>query len=134
MNDKIVNQAITKAFGVKQNIIDILNDHHETHEELLNGLEVTKFDTQEILQDSYISFEGLSKDGAKQLKDLCKSGALKLKKGVNAAEGLEQYGVIFTKNTLFWADDMKIFNYELFSGVNCKEKVISESDLKSLKE
>lgn len=68
------------------------------------------------------------------MKDLCKSGAVKLKKSEKAPEGLEQYGVIFTKNTLFWADDMKIFNYELFSGVNCKEKVISERNLKSLKE
>lgn len=46
--------------------------------------------------------------------------------------GLAQYGVIFSKkrNTPLWVNEEKILNYELFKGVNCKNEIANEAEIK----
>jgi hypothetical protein len=44
--------------------------------------------------------------------------------------------VIFSKkrNTPLWVNNEKILNYELFKGVNCKNEVATEDDIKEYEE
>ena len=66
------------------------------------------------------------------LADLCKNGKILSKKVLKESPGLAQYGVIFSKkrNTPLWVNEEKILNYELFKGVNCKNEVANEAEIK----
>jgi hypothetical protein len=72
----------------------------------------------------------------KVLDDLCKSGKISSKKAIQEPVGLAPYGVIFSKkrNTPLWVNNEKILNYELFKGVNCKNEVATEDDIKEYEE
>lgn len=101
-------------------------DYHKTHEALFEGLNQQKFDAKEYLGENYATFEGISKEGLKVLADLCKSGEINSKKKQKETAGLAQYGVIFARNTPLWQNEKSILNYELYSGVNCKNVVATE--------
>lgn len=68
------------------------------------------------------------------LANLCKNGEIKSTKKQKETPGLAQYGVIFARNTPLWQNERNILNYELYSGVNCKNVVAAEDDIKSYQE
>ena len=85
------------------------------------------------MKNEYVSLEGIDQEGAALLKKLCKSGAVKAKKNEKEPERLAKYGVIFVKNTYLWENTDDIFNYELFTGINCKNIAANEDQLKAYK-
>jgi len=50
------------------------------HTDLLNGLSFDNFNIAEIVKDNYVSLEGINKEDAKKLKEICTSGKLKSQK------------------------------------------------------
>lgn len=111
-------------------MFQIIQEHHDTHQELFENLEMQKFTPEAILNEEYVSLEGLDTEAQKILKDLCQKGLVKSKKNDKQPERLAKYGVINVKSTYHWENTDKILNYELATGINCKNKAASEDVLK----
>lgn len=44
---------------------------------------------------------------------------------------LQKYGIVFARNSHLWVSDDKLLNYELQSGLNCKNLIATEDEVKS---
>lgn len=69
-----------KNLAIKKNTFEIIQEHHDSHEELFESLELQAFTPEAFLKEEFVSLEGLDSEGEKILKDLCQKGQAKSKK------------------------------------------------------
>ena len=68
LDDKLLEKEIIQAYGVKQNIVDIMTDYHISHSALLRGMNFDNFSIPSVVGSEFVSIEGISKEDGKKLK------------------------------------------------------------------
>lgn len=127
MEEQLLEKIIAKSLKVKPQVADILYDYFGSPEAAFLNL-TNNFDQKALLGESHRPLEGLSKEDKAALQVLCTKGVGKAKK---ESPKLVELGVVYFDGNNHWQSIQSILNYELATGVNCKNTVAPESILQS---
>lgn len=129
VDEALLEKVIVKSLKVKAQVADILSDFYETDEALYLGLSAEKFNQTELLGEHYRPLEGLDKEDKAILSTLCNKGASKSKQ---ERPNLASFGILHHGGSNYWQSAEKILNYELSTGVNCKNVIAPQEVLSVL--